>query len=466
MTSWDRKASEFQSLKEGGGTVSEYDAKFTELAKFAPHMVNAEYNKARKFEEGLQGPLRDKRPIAKPNTTGKEPVRQARVFALVLGDAQSTDPVISVSTPSDESMICTSIYRDCEILIGNISLIVDLLPIEMSHFDAILGMDWLSTNYATIDCVSKSESDNSLNDIPVVREFSAVFPDELLGNLIDREIEFTIDVAQRTQSISKTPYRMSPVKPEELKMQLQDLLDNSSQHITLGSTSAIYEKEGWKSSFVYRLHGDEQGDYKKQLKVKAKDVERTTFRIKYGHCEFLVMPFGVTNAPTAFMDLMNRIFKPYLDEFVLVFIDDILIYSKSGGDHEQHLRFIIQTLIDRQLYAKLKKCEFWHFWDMRFVKDFSKIAIPLTQLTHKATLFEWIEERDSAFQELKTRLITVPVLILPSSTEGFVIYYDASHKELGCVLMQNSKIIAYAFCQLKPHEKNYPTHDLELTAIV
>ena len=96
-----------------------------------------------------------------------------------------------------------------------------------------------------------------------------------------------------------------------------------------------------------------------QLKVKAEDVEKTAFRTRYGHYEFLAMPFGVTNAPAAFMDLMNRVFKPYLDEFMVVFIDDILIYSKSGDEHKKHLRLALQILRDKKLYAKLSKCEFW-----------------------------------------------------------------------------------------------------------
>ncbi|XP_028052786.1 uncharacterized protein LOC114257213 [Camellia sinensis] len=140
----------------------------------------------------------------------------------------------------------------------------------------------------------------STDMIPIVCEFSDVFSEELPGELVDREIEFTIEVAPGTQPISKSPCRMSPVEMKELKVQLQDLLDKG------GSFAQV------------SLHG-----------VKADGVEKTTFRTRYGHYEFMVMPFGVTNAPTAFMDLMNRVFKPYLDEFLV------------------------------KLYAKLKKCEFW-----------------------------------------------------------------------------------------------------------
>jgi hypothetical protein len=247
-----------------------------------------------------------------------------------------------------------------------------------------------------------------------------------------------------------------------------------------------------------------------QLRIKERDVPKTAFRTRYGHYEFLVMPFGLTNAPAMFMDLMNRVFKPYLDKYVVVFIDDILIYSKSLTDHEQHLRNVLQVLRENQLYAKLSKCDFWldrviflgHVvsaegifvdpkkieailkWERptnmteirsflglagyyrRFVEGFSAIASPMTKLTRKEVKFEWSKECEQSFQELKKRLTTAPVLTLPEGQEGFIVYSDASNKGLGCVLMQKGKVIAYASRQLKPHEVNYPVHDLELAAVV
>jgi len=245
------------------------------------------------------------------------------------------------------------------------------------------------------------------------------------------------------------------------------------------------------------------------LRIKPEDIPKTTFRTRYGHYEFTVMPFGLTNAPAAFIDLMNRVFKPYLDKFVVVFIDDILIYSKDKKEHANHLRTVLQTLREHQLYAKLKKCEFWltkvtflgHLvtkegikvdpqkinavveWPRptnvtevrsflglaryyrRFVKDFSKIAAPLTNLLKKTTKFEWRGKCEEAFQELKRRL-TAPILTLPEEGKEYTIYSDASKNGLGCVLMQDDKEIAYASRQLKPYEKNYPTHDLELAVVV
>ncbi|GJS81397.1 putative reverse transcriptase domain-containing protein [Tanacetum coccineum] len=228
------------------------------------------------------------------------------------------------------------------------------------------------------------------------------------------------------------------------------------------------------------------------------------------HYEFQVMPFGLTNAPAVFMDLMNRVCKPYLDKFVIVFIDDILIYSKSKQEHAEHLKLILELLKKEQLYAKFSKCEFWipkvqflgHVIDSqgihvdpakiesvkdwaspksateirqflglagyyrRFIEGFSKIAKPMTKLTQKKIKFEWSDKAEAAFQLIKQKLCSAPILALPEGNEDFIAYCDASIKGLGAVLMQREKVIAYASRQLKIHEKNYTTHDLELGAVV
>ncbi|KAJ9541839.1 hypothetical protein OSB04_028345 [Centaurea solstitialis] len=246
------------------------------------------------------------------------------------------------------------------------------------------------------------------------------------------------------------------------------------------------------------------------MRVREEDIAKTAFRTRYGRYEFLVMPFGLTNAPAVFMDLMNRVCRPYLDKFVIVFIDDILIYSRSKEDHEHHLRLILELLKAGQLYARFSKCEFWirevHFlghvvnkggihvdlakveavkkWEApktpaeirqflglagyyrRFIANFSKIAQPLTTLTQKDKKIVWGEKQEEAFQTLKQKLCNAPILALPEGTDNFVVYCDASHQGLGCVLMQDEKVIAYASRQLKVHEKNYTTHDLELGAVV
>ncbi|KAL6223465.1 hypothetical protein ACLB2K_006852 [Fragaria x ananassa] len=221
------------------------------------------------------------------------------------------------------------------------------------------------------------------------------------------------------------------------------------------------------------------------------------------------MPFGLTNVPAAFMDLMNHMFSPYLDVFVVVFIHDILIYSKTLEDHDRHLRIVLHVLREAKLFAKLGKCEFWkeevkflgHVvskegilvdpskveavlnWSrpttpteirsflglagyyLRFIEGFSSIASSLTKLTKKNAKFVWTDECEKAFEELKTRLTTTLVLVIHISGVGFVVYSDASHQGLGCVLMQLGGVVAYGSRQLKVHEKNYPTHDLELVVV-
>ncbi|KAL8121324.1 hypothetical protein AgCh_018164 [Apium graveolens] len=391
--------------------------------------------------------------------------------------------------------------------------------------------------------VDTSKAVPALEAIPVVKKFSDVFPDDLPGLPPDREIEFAIDLAPGTEPVSKAPYRMAPVEMKELATQLQDLLEKGVIRPSISPWGApvlfVKKKDGsMRLCIDYRelnkltiknkyplpriddlfdqLRGavwfskiDLRSGYH-QLKIKPEDISKTAFRTRYGHYEFLVMAFGLTNAPAAFMDLMNRVFKKYLDKFVIVFIDDILIYSKIEEEHAEHLRIVLEILRQEKLYAKFSKCEFWlkevrflgHVisnkgvkvdttkieaiinWERpktptevrsfmglagyyrRFVQDFSKVATPLTKLTRKNQKFEWDKKCEESFQELKNRLVSSPVLVLPDDQGNFVIYSDASYKGLGCVLMQHDKVIAYASRQLKPHEEKYPMHDLELAAIV
>nr|GEV74112.1 putative reverse transcriptase domain-containing protein [Tanacetum cinerariifolium] len=195
-----------------------------------------------------------------------------------------------------------------------------------------------------------------------------------------------------------------------------------------------------------------------QLCIREEDIPITAFRTRYGHYEFQVMPFRLTNAPAIFMDLMNR----------------------SKEEHEEHLKIILGLLKKEQLYAKFLKCDFWldhvqflgHVIDskagyyQRFIKGFSLISKPLTKLTQKNKKYEWSEEKEEAFQMLKQKLCSAPILALPEGTEDFVVYCDTSIKGFGVVLMQREKVIAYASRQLKKHEENYMTHNLELRATV
>jgi len=224
------------------------------------------------------------------------------------------------------------------------------------------------------------------------------------------------------------------------------------------------------------------------------NMQKTAFRTRYGQYEYTVMPFGVTNAPGVFMEYMNRIFHAYLDRFVVVIIDDILIYSKTEEEHAEHLKIILKVLKEVSFLGHVisgnrvavdpSKVEAVSQWETpksvteirsflglasyyrRFIEGFSKLALPLTQLTCKGKSFVWDVHYENSFNELKKRLTTAPVLILPKSDEPFVVYCDASKLGLSGVLMQEGKVVAYASRQLRIHERNYPTHDLELAAIV
>ena len=500
------------------------------------------------------------------------------------------DETLVIEVANCDRISVNQVCSQCKIEIAGKCFLADLIPFKLGEFDVILGMDWLSLYQAKIDCKNKKvmlvtpegsrvtfkgekqekkfltvmqakkllrqgceaylahvidtkKKTMVLEEVPIVNEFSEVFPDELPGLPPDREIEFSIDLVPEAEPVSKAPYRMAPVEMKELAKQLQELLDKGVIRPSVSPWGApvlfVKKKDGsMRLCIDYRelnkltiknkyplpriddlfdqLKGavcfskiDLRSGYH-QLKIKSEDIPKTAFRTRYGHYEFLVMSFGLTNAPAAFMDLMNRVFKEYLDKFVIVFIDDILIYSKSKEEHAQHLRIVLQRLKEKQLYAKFSKCEFWleevqflgHVvgkdgikvdptkieavmnWEQpktptevrsflglagyyrRFVKDFAKIATPLTKLTRKSEKFIWSEECDRSFRELKERLVTAPILTLPDEKGNFIIYSDASLKGLGCVLMQHDKVIAYASRQLKPHEQKYPVHDLELAAIV
>ncbi|GJY62394.1 putative reverse transcriptase domain-containing protein [Tanacetum coccineum] len=469
----------------------------------------------------------------------------------------------------------------------------------VGSFDAIIGMDWLSKYRAVIDCAKKivripfgseilifhgdgsrnkrgtrlniisctkaqkyllqgchvflahitiketgdKSKKKQLQDVPIVKNFPEVFPEDLPGLPPTRQVEFHIDLVPGAAPVARAPYRLAPSEMKELADQLQELSDKGFIRPSSSPWGApvlfVKKKDGsLRMCIDYRelnkltvknryplpriddLFDQLQGSsvYSKidlrsgyhQLRVREEDISKTAFRTRYGHYEFQVMPFGLTNAPAVFMDLMNRVCKPYLDKFVIVFIDDILIYSKNKQEHEEHLKIILELLKKEELYAKFSKCEFWipkvqflgHVIDnkgihvdpakiesvkdwaspktpteirqflglvgyyRRFIEGFSKIAKPMTKLTQKKVKFEWGDKQEAAFQLLKQKLCSAPILALPGGSEDFIVYCDASKKGLGAVLMQREKVISYASRQLKIHEKNYTTHDLELGAVV
>ncbi|CAN6462677.1 unnamed protein product [Victoria cruziana] len=383
----------------------------------------------------------------------------------------------------------------------------------------------------------------NIDQIPVVCEYPDVFPDELPGLPPARELEFTIELILGTHPISKAPYRMAPAELAELKRQLQELIDRGfiRPSVSPWGASVLFVKKKDGSMHLcmdYRMLNqvtvknkypllriddlldqlsgatvfskiDLRSGYH-QVRIREDDVSKTVFRTRYSHYEFLVLPFGLTNAPAVFMDLMNRIFKEFLDLFVIVFIDDILIYSPDHETHAMHLRMVLETLRMHHLYGKTSKCDFWlteitflgHVisaqgvtvdpgkveavvgWPRptnvtkvrgflglaryyrKFVQNFSQLVIPMTKLLKKGTEFLWTDQCEETFKEVKGRLTSAPILTLPKVEETFVVFTDASREGYGGVLMQKSNVIVYTSRQLRQHEKNYATHDLELGAVV
>jgi hypothetical protein len=382
-----------------------------------------------------------------------------------------------------------------------------------------------------------------VKDIPVVREFPDVFPEDLPGLPPERDVEFVIKLQPGTAPISRRSYRMAPKELAELKTRLQDLLNKGFIHPSSSpwGCPAIFVKKKDQTLRLcvdYRplnevtiknkypllcidllfdqLSGakvfskiDLRSGYD-QIRIHPEDVPKTAFTTRYGLYEYLVMSFGLTNAPAHFMYLMNSVFMLELDKFVVVFIDDILIYSKTKKEHARHLRVVLTRLREHQLYDKFSKCEFWldtipflghilsaegvavdpskvkdildwkppttvhqvrSFLGMagyyrRFIPDFSKVSKPITELLKNNVKFNWSPECNEAFEKLKKLLTTPHVLAQPNIEKSFDVYCDASGTGIGCVLMQEGRVIAYASRQLRRHEEHYPTHDLELAAVV
>jgi hypothetical protein len=473
-------------------------------------------------------------------------------------------PLVTRTPGSD--LLCQLKCSQVRILLSGVVFLADLIVLPSQGIDVILGMDWLTKHKGIISCTNKTVllTDHqgklvscqaqppakdpmvfnlAVESISVVEEFMDEFPEELLRMPLEREVEFYIDLIPDTAPIAKRPYRMAPTKLAELKLQIAELQQKgyirSSSSPWGASVLFVTKKDGsMRMCIDYRslnevtiknmyplpriddlfnqLQGakyfskiDLRSGYH-QLRIKEADIQKTTFVTRYGQYDFTVMPFGLTNAPAFFMNLMNKVFMEELDKFVVVFIDDILIYSKSREDHEHHLWIVLERLRAHQLYTKLSKCEFWlekiaflghiltaegievdsskveavskwkqpsnvsevrSFLGMagyyrRFIKGFSSIARPMTELPKKDNKFVWTPKCEESFQIIKKKLTTASVLTLLDIHQDFVVFCDASRQGLGFVIMQNEKVIAYASRLLKPHEQNYPTHDLELAAIV
>ncbi|GKB38600.1 hypothetical protein Tco_0883542 [Tanacetum coccineum] len=420
---------------------------------------------------------------------------------------------LEVKIAGNEIVVVSKVYRDVEIEIEDSVFRIDLIPIILGALDIVIGMDWLDRKYLSRGCqaymahvIDTNFEKKNAKDVPVVNKFLDVFPKDLSGIPPERQVEFRIDLIPSPWG---APILFVKKKDGSMRMcrDYRELNKVTVKNVyPLPRIDDLFDQlQGARWFSKIDLHSGYH-----QLKVREEDIPKTAFRTRYRHYEFVVMPFGLTNAPAIFMDLMNRVCRPMLDKSVIVFIDDILVYSKDKKEHEAHLREVLETLIKERLYAKFTKCEFWlqeiqylghevNFegikvdpakikavmnWQTpkdvgeirsflglagyyrRFIQDFSKIASSLTKLTKKNTPFVWGEEQEEAFVTLRRKLCETPILVLPDGTEDMVVYCDASYFSLGCVLMQRGKVIAYASRQLKKHEENYPTHDLEFAAVV
>nr|GFC58334.1 putative reverse transcriptase domain-containing protein [Tanacetum cinerariifolium] len=241
----------------------------------------------------------------------------------------------------------------------------------------------------------------------VVRDFPKVFPDDLSGLPPIREIKFQIELFPGATPVAKSPYKLAPFELEELSGQVKELQDKGFIRSSLSSWGALV-------SFVKKNDGSFRMciDYMELNNLTVKNhyplpriddlFDQLT---RYGHFEFTVMPFGLTNAPAVFMDLMNRVCSPYLDRFVIVFIDDILIYSKTREEHVEHLRLVLGLVKKEKLYAKFSKYPI----KIEAVKNWKAPRTP----SEKCKTFDWGEEQELAFQTLKDKFCNAPVLALP-----------------------------------------------------
>ncbi|KAJ9547200.1 hypothetical protein OSB04_019743 [Centaurea solstitialis] len=396
------------------------------------------------------------------------------------------ESLLEVEIADEEFRLCKHVYKNNVIEIEGVKFSIDLIPIPMKEIKGVAGMDWLRRNGAHVDCencrvvvrtlsggdltilgdgskrlpmvCSMGEKKNkTVKDVPIVCEFPDVFSEDMPRIPPERQVEFRIELVPGPAPVAKTPSRLAPPEMQELSNQLEELLEKVKNRYPLLRIDDLFDQlQGatWFSKIDLR-------SWYHQLKVREEDVHKTVFRTRYGHCEFVVMHFGLMNAPTVFMNLMNQLCRPLLDRSVIVFIDDILIYSKTKEDHVEHLREVLEILHREQLYAKFSKCDFWlqevqffgHLvnqegikvdpgkveavmkWETpksltkiqsflglvgyyrRFIQDFSKVAVPLTNLTKKSVSFVWGEEQQLAFETLRQKLCEVPVLSLPKGVE-------------------------------------------------
>jgi hypothetical protein len=462
--------------------------------------------------------------------------------------------VLRASDPHTEPTVCASVKLTCN-LISERELMEQQDEIESVELALV---QWTSSNGDGVElhCNAVQTSSNTNKDEESVRhlltEFRDVFPDDLPAGLPpERAIDHRIELVPGSAPTSRPTYRMSQTELDELKKQLQDLVDHGFVQPSKSPYGApvlfVRKKDGSNRMCVDyralnkitiknkyplprvdelfdRLLGaryfskiDLRSGYH-QVRIHPDDVPKTAFRTRYGHYEFRVLPFGLTNAPATFMHLMQDLFRPYLDDFVIVFLDDILIYSRNKQDHAKHVRQVLEVLRKNKLYAKESKCAFFQSeveflghcinsegvnvmqdkvraiqeWTTptcvkdvqsflglagyyrKFIKGFSAIAGPLSELTRKEgdkyITFTWSEKEQHAFDTLKHALSNAPLLIIPDPNLPYVVRTDASDYAVGGTLSQDHgkglQPIAFFSKKLSPAERNYPVHEQEQLAIM
>ncbi|GJR13379.1 putative reverse transcriptase domain-containing protein [Tanacetum coccineum] len=423
-----------------------------------------------------------------------------RAFMLGAEEARQDPNIVPGLEPSDlgfryeieiasgQLVEIDKVIKGCKLEIEGHVFDIDLIPFRHGSFDVIFRVLGERPEEKARLLMSAKTNERKQEEIVVVRDFPEVFSDDLSGLPPIREIEFRMELISGATPVAKSPYRLAPSELEELFGQLKELQDKGFIRPCSSPWGApvlfVKKKDGsFRMCIDYKelnkltvknryplpriddLFDQLQGlqFFSKiylrsgyhQLRVHEDDILKTAFRTCYGHFEFTVMPFGLTNAPSVFMDLMNRVCRPYLDKFVIVFIDDILIYSKTRDEHVEHLRLVLGLLKKYKLYAKFSKCEFWlrevHFLgyvingngihvDPSKVEAVKNWKAPRTPTEVRSFLGlagyyrRFIEEL--TFQTLKDNLCNALVLALLDGPEDFVVYCDASGIGLGCVLMQ------------------------------
>ncbi|GJT64312.1 putative reverse transcriptase domain-containing protein [Tanacetum coccineum] len=391
--------------------------------------------------------------------------------------------------------------KGCTLNLVNYLFEIDLMLIELGMFGVIIGMDCLVKHDAVIVCGEKVvripygnkmltiESDKDvtkkklkekqLEDVPVIRDFPEMFPDDLPRLPPSRQVEFRIDLVPGAALVARAPYHLAPSEMRELSVQMQELLEKGficQSSSSLGAPVLFLKKKDGFFRMCINYHELNKLTVKNryhQLRIKEEDIPITAFRTRYDHFEFQVMPFGLTNVPAEFMDLMNRVCKPYLEKFANVFINDILVYSKDEEEHGKHLKTILELLNKERLYAKFSKCDFWldliqflgHVIDRNDghvdpakIEAIRNWAAPTTPTEVRQFIgladkkYEWGKEEEEAFQTLKKKLCSAPILGLPEGTKDFMVYCDASLKGYGSMLMQKEKCLTCAKVKAK-HQK-------------